>query len=73
MGVFRSIVDFQRKNPKPSSAYKANLSKAMREFFRSPYAIRSKSLPTDLGIANAEDKSGEAITSGTTKAGAAKM
>lgn len=67
--VFRSIVDSQRKNPKRSSAYKANLSKAMREFFRSPYAIRSKSLPINLGIADTEDKSGEAIKSGTTKAG----
>lgn len=66
--VFRSIVDSQHKNPKRSSAYKANLSKAMREFFRSPYATRSKSLPIDLGIADTEDKSGEAITSGTTKA-----
>lgn len=67
--VFRSVVDSQRKNPKPSSVYKANLSKAMRDFPRSPYAIRSNSLPIGLGIANTEDKSGEAITSRTTKAG----
>lgn len=61
--IFRSIVDSQRKNPKRSSVYKPNLSKAMREFFRSPYAIRSKSLPIDLGIADTEDKSREVITS----------
>ncbi len=67
--VFRSIVDSERKNPKRSSVYKANLSKAMREFFRSPYAILSKFLPIDLGIADTEDKSREVITSGTTKAG----
>lgn len=67
--VFRSIVDSQRKNPKRLSVYKPNLRKAMREFFRSPYAIRSKSLPIDLGIADTEDRSGEIITSGTTKAG----
>lgn len=67
--IFKSIVDSQRKDPKRSSAYKPNLSKAMREFLRSPYAIRLKSLPIDSGIADTEDKSGKAVTSGTTKAG----
>lgn len=67
--VFESIVDSERKDPKRSSGYKPNLSKAMRDFFRSPYAIRSKCLPIDLGIAETEDKTGAVITSGTTGAG----
>lgn len=60
--VFRTIIDSQRKDPLRSSAYKANLSKTIREFFRSPYATRSKSLPIDSGITDREDKSGEAIS-----------
>lgn len=51
------------------SVYKPNLSKAIREFFCLPYAIRSKSLPIDLGIADTVDRSDEIITSGTTKVG----
>lgn len=60
--VLKSIVDPGRKDPKRASGYKANLSKAMRNFFRSPYAIRSR-------IADTEDKSGAVITSRTTRAG----
>lgn len=66
--MFRSILDSKRKNPKRSPGYKQNLSKAMKEFFRSPYAIRSKSIPIKLGMTDTEDESGGVITSGTTRA-----
>lgn len=60
--VLKSTVDPERKDPKRASGYKANLSKAMMDSIRSPYAIRSR-------IADTEDKSGAVTTSRTTRAG----
>lgn len=65
--VFISTVNSQRKNLKQLSIYKPNLNKVIREFSYLSYAIRSKSLPIHLEIANIKDKNGEVVTSGIAK------